>query len=225
MNSIEIITRRITDEADSYADETVKKARERANSILSDARIRAKEIRRSFTEKAVCESNAIINRAASSADILERNILLDAKSVILDQVYQKTLALLTEDSERYLSLLKSSLKSAISVLASGEDAPENTAEEEKSETFVLSLNEKDRMLFGQRLLTFGENLTRKTERKLILSDTPGTFIGGLSLRLGSIEISATLETIIKTAKEKTEAQVCEILFSTVEGRIANGDKI
>ena len=213
MNSIEKITLRITKEAEDYAEDTIQKARERAEAIISDAKKKAEEIRNAKNEKACLEGNAIINRAASSADILERNILLDAKSVIIDGIYEKAEAAVAEmDGERYLSFLTASLSDAISFLASSEDCSEDDEETEKTELFLLTLNKKDKKLFGKKLITFASGLIKETGRKIELSDSCGDFSGGLKLQLGTIEANLTLSALIKASKEETESSVYGILF-------------
>ena len=213
MNSIEKITKRITEEAESYAAEAKKNAAERAESIISDANKKAEEIKAAYAERAEKESAEVINRAASSADILERNILLDAKSVIIDEVYKKAEKAFSEiDGERYFDFLVRTLKSAIDFLSSAQDSEEEGCEEEKSDLYVLTLNERDGKNHGKKLLASVKTEVSAQKRSIVLSERCGDFSGGLKLSLGNIEASATTEALIKAAKEKTEAEVYGILF-------------
>ncbi len=213
MNSIEKITKRITEEAEGYASEVKKTVTERTESIISDANKKAAEIKASYAERAEKESGAIIARAASSADILERNILLDAKSVIIDEVYEKAEKAFSEtDSERYFDFLAATLKSAIEFLSVSEDGDEDDGEEEKSVLYVLTLNSRDTEKYGKKLLTAVKAEVSRQNRNIELSDSTGDFSGGLKLSLGNIEVSATAEALLKAAREKTEAEVYGILF-------------
>ncbi len=213
MNSIEKITKRITEEAVSYAVGVKKSASERAESIISDANKRAEEIKSAYAERAEKESDEVINRAASSADILERNILLDAKSVIIDEVYKKAEKAFSEiDGERYFDFLVRTLKGAIDFLSSSQDGEDDGYEEENFELYVLTLNERDREKFGKKLLASVKSEVSAQKRSIALSEKDGDFSGGFKLSLGNIEASATTEALIKAAKEKTEADVYGILF-------------
>lgn len=213
MNSIEKITKRIIEEAESYAVEAKKNATERAESIISDANKKAEEIRAAYAERAEKESAEVINRAASSADILERNILLDAKSVIIDEVYEKAERAFSEiDSKRYFDFLVRTLKGAIEFLTTAQDYGESDYEEENSELYVLTLNENDTEKFGKKLLASVKSEVGAQNRAIVLSEKRGNFLGGLKLSLGNVEASATTEALIKATKEKTEAEVYGILF-------------
>ncbi len=226
MNSIEKITKRITEEAEGYASEAKKSAKERSESITADANKKAEEIKRSYAERAAKESNAIITRAASSADILERNILLDAKSVIIDGVYEKAeKAFLETAPERYLDFLIRTLRGAIEFLSVAQDGDEDESEEEKSSLYVLTLNARDCEKFGKKLLMSVKAEVSGQGRDIELSESFGDFSGGLNLSLGSTAVSATTKALLKAAREKTEAKVYGILFSQSEGRQGLEDKI
>ena len=213
MNSIEKITDRITKEAEEYAEETLEKARERAKAILSDANKRAEQIKAEKKKMATFEGEAIISRAASSADILERNILLDAKSVIIDGIYEKAETAISEmDDKRYLDFLTASLDNAIPFLISSEELNDGDGEAGKNGLFLLTLNEKDKMLFGNKLIAYASALVKETGRSILLSPDTPTFSGGLKLRLGNVEANLTLSDLIKASRETTEAEVYGILF-------------
>ncbi len=213
MNSIEKITKRITEEAESYASEAKKSAANRAERIISDANQRATEIKDSYSERAARESDAIITRAASSADILERNILLDAKSLIIDGAYKNAEKAFSEiPEERYFDFLVRTLKGAIEFLSAAEDEEAEEGGEEKNALYLLTLNARDAEKFGKRLLASVKAEVSGQSGNISLSEVVGDFSGGLTLSLGSIEVLATVESLLKAAREKTEADVYGILF-------------
>lgn len=208
MNSIEKITSRITREAEAYAEEALSSARERAERIISDARKKAEDIKREYAERAETEAKAVILRAASSADVLERNILLDAKSVMLDEVYKRAAAELTKaDESAYFGFLTRTLKNAVDFLSDSEDG-----EEDISDVYVLTLNAEDEKRFGNKLLDSVRDAVRSQGKQIELDGAHGDISGGLKLRLGSIEANATTDVLLKAAREKTEADVYGILF-------------
>ncbi len=208
MNSIEKITSRITREAEAYAEEALKTACERAETIISDAHKKAEDIKREYAERAETEAKAIISRAASSADVLERNILLDAKSVMLDNVYKRAEEqLIKADESTYFGFLTRTLKSAVDFLSDSEDC-----EDDASDVYVLTLNTEDERRFGKQLLDSVSDSVRSQGRRIEFDSVNGDFPGGLTLRLGSITASATLDVLLKAAREKTEADVYGILF-------------
>ena len=212
MNSIEKITSRITKEAEDYAAEAIKTTKERAQVIISDAKTAAEKHRAEVSEKCKKECDAIINRAASSADILERNILLDAKSVIIDKVFKKAEKEFSEiDCNRYFDFLIKTLNNAIVFFDVSEAENEEETEEDEN-IYILTLNSTDKEKYGKKLLNSVKETVSAQGKSIELSKTPGDFSGGLKLRLGNIEISGTLESLFKAAKEKTEAKVYNILF-------------
>lgn len=211
MNSIEKITSRITREAEAYAEEALKTACERAEAIISDARKKAEDIKREYAERAETEAKAVISRAASSADVLERNILLDAKSVMLDDIYKRAEEqLIKADESTYFGFLIKTLKSAVEFLSDSEDCED--CEDDASDVYVLTLNAEDGKRFGKQLLDSVGDLLRSQGKRIELDSVNGDFSGGLRLRLGSVEASATVDTLLKAAREKTEADVYGILF-------------
>lgn len=213
MNSIEKITSRIMGEAEEYAAETIKNAKERAGGIISEAKQKAEAIKSSYVERAEKESLAVINRAASSADILERNILLDAKSVIIDGVFEKAKVSFSEvDKGRYFDFLVKMLRTAAVSLTMCQTFDEEEAGEDKNETFVLTLNAVDTAVYGEKLVSSLKKDLLEQNKKMEISDTPGDFLGGLKLRLGNIEVSGTLDTLLRSLKEKKEAEIYSILF-------------
>jgi len=200
-------------EAEAYAEDSVKKARERADATVSEAKERATDITLSYSEKAEREAAAIIARASSSADILERNILLDAKSLIIDGIYEKAeKELLKLSGEKYFTLLKKNLLLAIESLSVTEYSDEDETEADFSDTFILTLNAVDNAKYGERLIESVKTAVDNLSKSIELSENFGEFSGGLMLRLGNIEISATLDTLIKGVRAKTETDVYSILF-------------
>ena len=213
MNGIEKITKRIIDEAECYAAEVKKSAEGRAKDIISDAKKKAEEIKSAYAEKAARESEAIITRAASSADILERNILLDAKSVIIDEVYQKAETAFSEISpESYFDFLVKALKDAIEFLSAAQTDDGNGEKEDNDGVYLLTLNARDSERLGKKLVASVKSKVTEQDGNIALSESHGDFSGGFKLSLGSIEASATAQALLRAAREKTEADVYGILF-------------
>lgn len=213
MNSIEKITERITEEARVYAAEAIKKANERAAEIISEAEKNAEEIRLAYAERAEKESAAIILRAASSSDVLDRNILLDAKSVMIDEVFKKAVeAFAKTDTARYFDFLVKTLRSCIDFLSSSEEIEEEGYVEENTDLFVLTLSKDDKAAFGKKLISAVKGDISVQNKKMEISEKDGDFSHGLRVCLGNVEVNATLEALMKTAREKTESEVYGILF-------------
>ncbi len=167
------------------------------------------------------ECQAIILRAKSSAGMAKRNAMLEARAAILDEAFataEREIRAMTGDA--YLDLLGKMLRSAMRTqLASEEDSLRLYGEDIAPEAYEVLLSDRDRSIYGQRLL---RNFLTSTNMKVspavltkltLAPEGDGEGIdGGLILRCGAVEINCTLSMLLAQNRRETEARVNQILF-------------
>ena len=212
MNSIESITSKIISDTREYASGVKSNAEAQCKRIIDDARERAEKSYLDLVEKGKKECEAVIVRAASSADVLDRNILLDAKSAKIDQVFEQAGERLSSlDKKRYLDFLERTLKEAIGSIGRAED--DGFGYEVKDpDLFIVFLNKKDRDRLGKELISAAAPYAKKNGCAVALADACADTSGGLIVRRGDVEINATFEILLRDAREKYTAEISRVLF-------------
>lgn len=207
-------------------------ARERARSILEEAQAdcrrtaaeyaeRAETIRDEIAEKAMREGEDLIARARSSAAMTRRNILLAAKSRLLDETFAAAKAeICATDYGKYRELLIAMLSCALIEQAEHERESLLYGDEiAEFDTLEVFLNATDLERFGESII---EGARRVTERrigaeraaKLRLSPTPAAIEGGLILRYGDVETNCSITALLADMRRHLEARICAVLFDT-----------
>lgn len=207
--------------ADAEAD--ARKILERADAECAAIRKRHMEAanaeRERLRELAERECEGLITRAKSSAAMAKRDVVLEARGRLMDDVYAAAeKETRHKPDDQYLSMLVDMLKSALMRQVENEKkSMELYGEDCSSEVYGVILNRRDRDQYGAGLL--GE-LQRRVVGKMdpatiskvrLLSDT-ANISGGLILRCGSVETNCSLEMVFAQVRRETEAQVNRILF-------------
>ena len=217
MSNIEKITRKITADAENYSAEVKKNADTQAEQVLADATARAEKAYGDIISKGEKERDAVIARAVSSADILERNILLDAKSTLTEKAFEKALDALCElDEARYADFLVRKLTEAINAIGDAEDDGYEY-DVKDPDLYVVTLNGADAEKYGKMLTDKLSGVVKAKKCRLAFSDSCADIKGGFLLRRGEIEINASFETLVENAKERATADVCSALFYSPKG--------
>ena len=217
MSNIEKITRKITADAESYSAEVKKNADTQAAQMLSEASLRAEKAYGDIVSKGEKERDAVIARAVSSADILERNILLDAKSTLTEKAFEKALNALCElDEARYAEFLVRKLTEAINAIGDAEDDGYDY-DVKDPDLYVVTLNKGDAERYEKTLADKLSGVVKAKNCRLAFSDNYADIKGGFLLKRGEIEINATFETLVENAKERMTAEVCSALFCSPKG--------
>lgn len=212
MNSIENITSKILSDAQNYADGVKANAAVQCGRILEDAKVRADAVYSELKQKGAKECEAVMVRAASSADVLDRNILLDAKSVKIDRAFEAAEKQLSElPRDRYLAFLVRSLSEAMDNIGEAEDDGFGY-EPVSPELFTVFLNEKDRTTLGNELISAVAGKAKRMGCRAALSEKSINILGGLIVRRGDVEINASFEMLLKAARDKYVSEVSRILF-------------
>lgn len=219
MNGIEKITDKILGEA-----------RETEKSLLANAEKEAAEIRSRYEEKiAACQSRTaarieretadILSRAETSAENRVRNLLLEEKCRLLDEVYKKAYqTILTLPQEAYFAFLLGVAVHALNERAESEKrSRELDGEEgEKLPALEICLSGRDAPLYGQRLLS-GLAADGRVEESLLprvrLGGVLPSLDGGLILRCGELESNCSLAMLIAGEREAGESGIRAMLFA------------
>ncbi len=209
MNGIEKITDKIISDAEAYSDEVRKNAEAHAERMINDARARANEAYNEAILKSAAECADIKNRAVSSAYILERNILLDAKIKLAEKAFERALEALTElKPELYAEFLIRKLKEA---------ADMSEIEENHDDPYIVALCDKDLKKYKGRLEEELSPIAAAKKRKLRFSESGVEMTGGLILKRGKTEINASFESLLGNLKKSMTDKVCGALFDDIGG--------
>lgn len=191
--SIDNITAKILDDAKEFANTVMADAKSQETSILANAKKQAEELLASYVEKSKADAEIVMSRKVSVAELEARKIKLAAKQEAVSKSFEKAIGKIAGmEDDAYVDFLA---KVAEGITVDGGE---------------ICLNEKDRNRVGAKLV---EKINSKsTGENVKLSDDVINAKGGFVLKKGSIEINATLETVINAVKEDATGQIAEILF-------------
>ena len=191
--SIESITEKILAEAGAEAEKLLGAAKLEREGILAKAEQQAAAFRNEMDDKARKEAVLVKERKASVAELEARKLELAAKQSAIGKSFALALDALTGlPQDDYKALLVKT------VAAAGVDGAE------------LLLNPKDRAAVGPAVVE-AVNAMGGPSRVTLADDTVDCR-GGFVLRKGSMEINATLETMVGAIKEAVTPEVVETLF-------------
>lgn len=191
MNGIEKIIDKILTDAKKYADGVTAEAESASGVIITDAGTAAEKLKTEARLSAEKKAESVLQRVRSSAEIIERDRLLEAKSEIIDRTFgiakQKILNL---DDNEYREFLSAMLAEAVS------DAP--------GCEYMMSVNKKDREAAKEIILKSAVTIT--------LSANDADIEGGFILRRGDIETNCSVGLIVAGLRYTLESEVYKTLF-------------
>lgn len=197
MNSIDSITKKITQDANAAAQEKVKEAQEEAKAILADYKAQAEKIKADARAASQKEADALLERVESQAALAKRNLLLQNKRASISRAFDKALEqLCAMDPAKQLDFLSSA------------------AAKYQSQDATILLNKKDQGAFGEKLIPMIQEKLKAAGKdyKVSLSKATGNFAGGLVLIEGSIETNISYEVLIKNIRDEIENDVAKVLY-------------
>lgn len=191
--SIDTITEKIRKAAGEEAEALIAKAQTDRDDILGKASKQADAIRKEMEKKAAQDGVLFKERKISVAELEARKLELSTKQTAITRSFALALERLSSmDQNAYVELL---VKAVIEAgVKDGE----------------LLFNQKDRASIGQRVVD--EVNSKDDTVKVSLSEDAIDAKGGFVLRKGSMEINATLETMVNAVKEAVTPEVVEALF-------------
>ena len=223
MNGIEKITEKIIAEARAAAEETAKKARERAAAISLEYTERADAARKELMDAAKAEADAIVSRMSASIETVQRNALLAEQAAIIDETFAEAYNSIRDlPDEKYVSFLamlaSSSLTSGIRDREKNLELYGPDEDSDTPECYEILLCRSDRDKYASPLLeeirrsVIGRVPPEEVE-KLVISEETADIDGGLILRLGSIECNCSLSLMFDRIRSHLEGQVSGLLFN------------
>lgn len=187
--SIESITARIRNEAETYSEDQKAKAEEVKNAGLEDARREAKELKAAKKKNAEEDSKLLKARRESVADLEARKMQLSAKQELIEESFDEALnKLLSLSPDEYIKFVKDQLK------------------EFEGEAGEVLLNSADKEKHGKAL----EKELKGTS--LTLGDETANIKGGFILRRGNITFNASLEKLLENEKIEMTSEIAGMLF-------------
>ena len=222
MNGLEKITGRILEDAKASADQIISKASAEAAEIYASAEKKKQEITNEIFDSAMKESETIINTARSALDRNCKAIIMSTKNRMVDRAFEEAKKeFLSLDSEKYAQLMTQLLCRVLSARVDEEkESLRLYGEDISPDAYEVIMNRKDRdgqgvyIVAGVRRATVGK-ITGTVLDKVTLSNEVANISGGFILRMGRVEINASLDAIIDDLKEQMTPEVMELLFPSV----------
>lgn len=221
MNNLDLILEKISAES-----------REKINAVNEERDRKISEIDRAADDRVSvilsrAESNALkvyeaeVARAESSGKLAEREIILSAKSALVEQVFAAAAEKIRSlPDDEYVATLARLLAGAVVERQSAVEALiEKYGEEEYGADaglpFDAAFSPEDTEKFGREVISKAEQLIANRDLhvpRIRLAKTPADINGGVIVKYGESETNCSVETMIASAKEKTDAKVAAILF-------------
>ena len=227
MTGLDKITEKILAEARADAAAINDRASKQCAEIMFAASSDAERIKASLEERAQKEAENMIARAKSSAAMQKRNLILMEKSKAVDSVFEAAYKeLLSLPEEKYCELVSKLVAEAITDELETEKTNISLYGEENvdiPEKYELVFNETDKkklsgeILKGVERIVIGK-ISRDEISKLTIAEDTVDIDGGVIVRLGSIEINCSLQTVFSLTRERMESEISTMLFEAEENK-------
>lgn len=221
-NGLNKITERIVSAAEASAEKILAEAQEDCNRIAAEYRSRAAEIERANEQNAGQKSADLLARAKSSAAMAGRNLVGEAKSELIESVFENAFrSVCNREKKEYTALVVGLLAAALEELAQTEErnlALYGEADESAAEAYEVVLNGKDREAIGTDVINgvrkkLNGVLSADRLEKLRLSESTANIEGGVILRYGDVESNCSLEMLFSQLRRDLETDVSRALFA------------
>ncbi len=210
MNGIEKITSQIITDAENYAKSVMSSCEEQSAQAQRSEQKRADLICEEEDKKCKLECAGVAERALSSAKVIERNILLDAKNAKIDGIFKLAEASLARlDADTRFVFLEENLKKAVMSLG---DTEIDGVESSDVDCYTLFLNEKDRAMLGEKLLRNTENLVSGCDRRINISNKNAEISGGFILSRSGRELDCSFDTLLRGLSQSMRGKINTVLF-------------
>ena len=221
MNGLDKITDRILAEAQATADRILSEARAECDRIAADYAARATQIRETHSRETAQGAMEYIQRAQATAATNRRNLLLQTRGELIDDVFTSTLEQVRAmEAEKYAEVQTGLLCAAFAEQIEAEKYALRFSEDDENvvpESYEVIMNTRDRDRIGASVVDAAKGrLAAKYDRekleRLVLSSRAAAIDGGLILRCGDVETNCSLSLIFAELREKLEAEVGRVLF-------------
>lgn len=222
MNNLDKILSRIDSDAEREIEAVRAEAAAKIAEVNEDADNRISDMRKKAEAAAMREYQSVISRAESAGAMAEREIMLRAKSELIEKVYRDAESfILSLPHEKYAAVMSSLLASAIiermNTIREMTDLY-NDAEfaAEGKVPFEVFLSEEDRKNHSRDIIAGAEKIIAEQDLlvpKIKLAKECADIRGGFIVRYGSAETNCSVSDMVSSVKERTYARVASILFS------------
>jgi vacuolar-type H+-ATPase subunit E/Vma4 len=194
--SLEYITQKIIDDANEYATDVIKKAKEEAETIAKEYESFADKEYNLIIESAYEKANEILHRANTQGVKEKRISIISTKWEYLDNVFSSAAQLLSELPE------DEQLRFIVSLIHKYQRAEAD-----------LIFNAADGKRLGEKII----NAVNSTPGgyKVKLSEQTDDFSGGVIIKETGAEANLTYEALVSSKREQLEDEVSAILFGEV----------
>lgn len=223
MNNLNLILDKIYDDANLRIGKINAARDEKIAGLNDETEVCLKDIFARTENEAIKTYENIISKAESSGKLLEREIMLRAKTILIDQVYagaEDRIRSLPED--KYVTVLSRLLGDAViermeNLGALVEKYGEEEYSAELKTAYEAALSPADTEKFGSTVISKAEQYIANrniTVPKIKLAKEPAQIDCGVIVKYGDTETNCSVSSMIASVKEKTDGTVAEILFGT-----------
>ncbi|MBQ7474837.1 MAG: hypothetical protein IJS78_02835 [Clostridia bacterium] len=221
MNNLNLILDKIDAECSSRIDALNRDKDAKIDEIAKAADDRVGDIFRRAEGTAIREYESAVSRAESSGKLAAREIVLGAKSAVLEQVYadaEKFIRSLPDDE--YVLVLSRLLAGAVierqeAVAALVEKYGEEEYGAEAKVPFDAAFSPEDAEKFGKEAITKAEQYIANRDLivpRIRLAKSPVDITGGVVVKYGDSETNCSISAMIASVKDKTDARIARVLF-------------
>jgi len=219
MTGLDKIKDKILADAQADADSTIAAAQAEADKITADYAARIEAVKREGNDRATKEVHDLLARTESAAENLRRNVVLEARGELMDEVFRRTLRELRAMSDDdYEELLLALLRTALAEqLETEKTALSLGYEDAVAPALEVLLNENDKKRFGTALTddlrrtVIGKPIGEMLPRLSVAQETL-PIDGGLVLRCGEVEINCSFTMIFSQIRAGLEPEIEKTLF-------------
>lgn len=221
MTGLDKITSKIISDAEAEADKTIRAAVAESEKIDKEYREKAKIARDDMITYAESEASNRISRIKSSMALEERNVILAAKSELIDEAFALAKKDISEMSgKKYIDFVSEILSSVMlgqSKAVEAELRDYGDAELETVDKYEVIFNESDREKYGREIVDAAKiNITGHNGKpfadKLVLSEKTADIDGGFILAYGDVFVNCSVSMLLSNLRSSCEGIVYKTLF-------------
>lgn len=221
MTGLDKITSKIISDAEAEADKTIRAAVAESEKIDKEYRDRAKIARDDMITYAESEASNRISRIKSAMALEERNVILAAKSELIDEAFALAKKDISEMSgEKYIDFVSEILSSVMlgqSRAVEAELRDYGDAELETVDKYEVIFSESDREKYGSKIVDAAKiNITGHNGKpfadKLVLSEKTADIDGGFILAYGDVFVNCSVSMLLSNLRSSCEGIVYKTLF-------------
>ena len=221
MTGLEKITAKIISDAENDAKKTVDAAVSEGQRIEREFSERAARARDDMISYAESEASNRIARIKSAMALEQRNVVLAAKSELIDEAFALAKKDIAEmDGKKYIELISDILSSVMlgqSKAVEAELRDYGDAELEAVDKYEVIFNESDREKYGAAIVDAAKiNITGHNGKpyadKLVLSEKTADIDGGFILSYGDVSVNCSVSMLLANLRSSCEGIVYKTLF-------------